>query len=134
MENNLLLKVITPDGTILNEHVQSVSIKALNGELVILKKHASTIGGIENDVIKVKKLSNEIVEYICGEGLFFVADNVLKIVSSFFALNTKENVQAIIDEFDNNIELLTSSNELKNDQGLQMQLLIMNQMKKMKNN
>lgn len=132
MENSLLLKIITPEGTVINESVEYVSIKSINGELTILKKHSSTIGGIDNNIIKIKNKNNEIIEYICGEGLFFIIDNVLKIICSFFILNTPENIDKIIDDFDRNIELLTSKNEIKKDESFNLKLSIINQLKKMK--
>lgn len=132
MENDLLLKIITPDGIIFSECVEYVSIKSVNGELTILKKHSSTIGGIDNDIVKIKNKNNEIIEYICGEGLFFIIDNVLKIVCSFFILNNVENIDILIDKFDKNIALLTSKNEIKNDESFNLKLSIINQLKKMK--
>lgn len=132
MENNLLLKVITPDGVIFNEYVEYVGIKSLNGEVTILKKHASIIGGIDNDIVKIKKQNNETIEYICGEGLFFIIDNVLKIVCSFFIFNNPKDIDMIIDKFNKNIELLTSENKVGNAESFKLEISIINQLKKMK--
>lgn len=98
ISNKLKLMIITPFGTPFNDCVDSVLVKTENGELSLCKNYASTIGVVKKSKIKIK-YNNQTLEYLISDGIYSIADNVLKIMINYFYENTEENLNIVNEKY-----------------------------------
>lgn len=58
----MLLEIITPEATLLNSEVNSVSVPGMNGEFQMLNNHAAIVSLLVNGTVKFKGGSVKIEE------------------------------------------------------------------------
>ncbi len=59
MENKIHLEIVTPTGSALDSHVESVTIPGTLGNFQVLYNHAPLLSSFEIGVIKIKENGNE---------------------------------------------------------------------------
>ncbi len=92
MPKILNLKVLTPNGSILNEEVNQISVKAIDGEIGILPDHTSLITPLAPSVLHYYK-NGEIKYAAVLGGMMEVSDNNITIISDHAAL--AENIDEV---------------------------------------
>lgn len=110
MESKLFLNIITPSGIFFKDHIISTSFTDPNGEIMILKDYAPTIGKINRSIIKIRLINNEEVQYIIDSGLFVVSNNILKIMTSFCIENNDQEKAKINEMREKTIRTLNNKN------------------------
>lgn len=89
MANKILVEIITPNRTILSEHVSMVVARSVDGELGILSDHLPLIVSLLEWPVKLKK-DDETKQYVNVSGGFMeVRDNKVTILATAAELATE---------------------------------------------
>lgn len=89
MANKILVEIITPNRTILSEHVSMVVVRSVDGELGILSDHLPLIASLLEWPVKLKK-DDETKQYVNVSGGFMeVRDNKVTILATAAELATE---------------------------------------------
>lgn len=89
MANKILVEIITPNRTILSEHVSMVVARSVDGELGILSDHLPLIASLLEWPVKLKK-DDETKQYVNVSGGFMeVRDNKVTILATAAELATE---------------------------------------------
>ena len=89
MPGMLSLKIITPERIVLNEQVENVCARAIDGELTILPHHEPLITALAIDVLRYRVVGGtEHTAAVIG-GLMEVGENEVTILSDVAELDTE---------------------------------------------
>lgn len=89
MANKILVEIITPNRTILSEHVSMVVARSVDGELGILSDHLPLIASLLEWPVKLKK-DDETKQYVNVSGGFMeVRNNKVTILATAAELATE---------------------------------------------
>lgn len=88
MAGALSLKIITPERVVLEQQVDEVSAKAIDGELAILPNHEPLITALAIDVLRFKSGGTEHTAAVIG-GLMEVGENEVTVLSDVAELDTE---------------------------------------------
>lgn len=88
MAGALTLKIITPERVVLEQAVDEVSARAIDGELSILPNHQPLITALAIDVLRYKVQGVENIAAVIG-GLMEVGENQVTVLSDVAELDTE---------------------------------------------
>lgn len=88
MSGALTLKIITPERVVLEQSVDEVSARAIDGELSILPNHEPLITALAIDVLRYKVDGAENIAAVIG-GLMEVGENNVTVLSDVAELDTE---------------------------------------------
>jgi F-type H+-transporting ATPase subunit epsilon len=88
MPGTLNLKIITPERVVLEQKVDEVSARAIDGELSILPNHQPLITALAVDVLRFKSEGVEHIAAVIG-GLMEVGENQVTVLSDVAELDTE---------------------------------------------
>lgn len=88
MPGALNLKIITPERVVLEQAVDEVSARAIDGELAILPNHEPLITALAIDVLRYKVQGVENIAAVIG-GLMEVGENQVTVLSDVAELDTE---------------------------------------------
>jgi F-type H+-transporting ATPase subunit epsilon len=88
MPGTLNLKIITPERVVLEQKVDEVSARAIDGELSILPNHQPLITALAVDVLRFKSDGVEHIAAVIG-GLLEVGENQVTVLSDVAELDTE---------------------------------------------
>jgi len=88
MPGTLNLKIITPERVVLDQPVDEVSARAIDGELSILPNHQPLITALAIDVLRYKVQGVEQIAAVIG-GLMEVGENQVTVLSDVAELDTE---------------------------------------------
>lgn len=88
MPGALNLKIITPERVVLEQAVDEVSARAIDGELSILPNHQPLITALAIDVLRYKVQGEENIAAVIG-GLMEVGENQVTVLSDVAELDTE---------------------------------------------
>jgi len=88
MPGTLNLKIITPERVVLEQAVDEVSARAIDGELSILPNHQPLITALAIDVLRYKVQGVEQIAAVIG-GLMEVGENQVTVLSDVAELDTE---------------------------------------------
>ncbi len=88
MAGALTLKIITPERVVLEQAVDEVSARAIDGELSILPNHQPLITALAIDVLRYKVQGVENIAAVIG-GLLEVGENQVTVLSDVAELDTE---------------------------------------------
>ncbi|CAN5255183.1 F0F1 ATP synthase subunit epsilon [soil metagenome] len=88
MAGALTLKIITPERVVLEQAVDEVSARAIDGELSILPNHQPLITALAIDVLRYRVQGVESIAAVIG-GLMEVGENQVTILSDVAELDTE---------------------------------------------
>ncbi|MBS1999866.1 MAG: F0F1 ATP synthase subunit epsilon [Candidatus Obscuribacterales bacterium] len=88
MPGALNLKIITPERVVLEQAVDEVSARAIDGELSILPNHQPLITALAIDVLRYKVQGEENIAAVIG-GLLEVGENQVTVLSDVAELDTE---------------------------------------------
>jgi F-type H+-transporting ATPase subunit epsilon len=88
MSGALTLKIITPERVVLEQSVDEVSARAIDGELSILPNHEPLITALAIDVLRYKVDGAENIAAVIG-GLMEVGENQVTVLSDVAELDTE---------------------------------------------
>jgi len=88
MPGTLNLKIITPERVVLEQAVEEVSARAIDGELSILPNHQPLITALAIDVLRFKVQGVEQIAAVIG-GLMEVGENQVTVLSDVAELDTE---------------------------------------------
>lgn len=91
MAEALTLKIITPERIVLEQQVDEVSARAIDGDLTILPNHEPLITALGIDVLRFRFDKEEHSAAIIG-GLLEVGENVVTVLSDTAELDTEIDV------------------------------------------
>jgi F-type H+-transporting ATPase subunit epsilon len=81
-DNALTLEIISPEGEVFNDHVDSVSMPSHKGEITVLPHHAPLFTRLEEGEVKIKQNSKSTTVVISG-GFLEIKENVIHILSDY---------------------------------------------------
>jgi F-type H+-transporting ATPase subunit epsilon len=84
----LLLKIITPERVVLEQSVDEVTAKAIDGEFAVLPNHEPLVSALGIDVLRYKSNGTESFVSIIG-GLLEVNNNEVTVLSDAAELDTE---------------------------------------------
>lgn len=82
----LNLKIITPDRIVLDQEVEQVSAKAVDGELSILPQHEPIVTALDIDLVRYQVKGEELTAAVMG-GVMEVNDNNVTVLSDMAELD-----------------------------------------------
>jgi F-type H+-transporting ATPase subunit epsilon len=88
MADKLTLKIITPERIVLDQEVEQVSARAIDGELAILPHHEPLLTALAVDVIRWKQGREEHTAAVIG-GVMDVSKNEVTVLSDMAELDTE---------------------------------------------
>lgn len=88
MASAMTLKIITPERVVLEQAVDEVSARAIDGELSILPNHQPLITALAIDVLRYKVQGVENIAAVIG-GLMEVGENQVTVLSDVAELDTE---------------------------------------------
>ncbi len=88
MAGTLSLKIITPERIVLDEKVEEISARAIDGDFAVLPNHQPMITALAIDVLRYKTNGVEHSAAIMG-GLFEVGENEVTVLSDVAELDTE---------------------------------------------
>lgn len=88
MAGTLNLKIITPERVVLEQAVEEVSARAIDGDLQILPNHQPLITALAVDVLRFKVQGTEQIAAVIG-GLMEVGENNVTVLSDVAELDTE---------------------------------------------
>jgi len=88
MADKLTLKIITPERIVLDQEVEQVSARAIDGELAILPDHEPLLTALGVDVIRWKMGREEHTAAVIG-GVMDVNNNEVTVLSDMAELDTE---------------------------------------------
>lgn len=86
MTNKLMLRIITPDRVVLEEEVDEVVARAIDGELTILPNHEPLLTALGIDVMRFKKDNHDQSAAVMG-GVMEVNNNEVTVLSDLAELD-----------------------------------------------
>lgn len=86
--HTLNLKIITPERIVLDEPVEQVSARAIDGELTILPHHQPLITALAIDVLQYRNHDGEHIAAVLG-GIMEVGENQVTVLSDVVELATE---------------------------------------------
>ncbi|MDE5553509.1 MAG: hypothetical protein K2I67_03075, partial [Malacoplasma sp.] len=110
MERELKLNVITPFGSEYDSFVKEVILTENDGLISFLKEYAPTMGKVKRGLLKVVNLDNSVNEYIVDDGVFSISNNLLKIITNFFIVDSKEEKEKVTTLRKESLDCLNSKN------------------------
>lgn len=110
MDKQLMLHIYTPTKTAFKDYIISFYFTNDTGDMVILKEYSPTIGTIKRGVVKIRTWDGKDIEYVVDSGIYVVANNVLKVMTSF-CIDNNENEKNKIDKIrENTLNILNNKN------------------------
>lgn len=97
MANEINLLVVTPEKTLLDCHVDAVTVPLFDGQKGILPKHAATIGRLGAGVLKATGSDNPGSLFIDG-GFVQIDDNVVSVLTNLAVPVGELNQQDLSDK------------------------------------
>ena len=88
MADTLTLKIITPERIVLEQEVEQVVARAIDGELAVLPHHQPLLTALTIDVVRYKDSDGEATAAVIG-GIMEVADNEVTILSDLAELDVE---------------------------------------------
>jgi F-type H+-transporting ATPase subunit epsilon len=86
MADKLMLRIITPDRVVLEEEVQEVVARAIDGELAILPNHEPLLTALGIDILRFKKDNHDQSAAVMG-GVMEVNNNEVTVLSDLAELD-----------------------------------------------
>ena len=80
MANELHLKIVTPDRTLMDRKVKAVSFMGVDGSYGILPKHAPLMTATTPGIVKITEVDGSSEEMLVTDGFAEVRDNVLSLI------------------------------------------------------
>lgn len=105
---NLVLKIITPNGCVVEDTILKVSFKSIDGDMVLMRNFAPTIGTINFGKINVTDTNNKVTPYLVDAGVFYISNNNLEIITTFCVEYTHEAIQKLHEEKEREYQILTN--------------------------
>jgi F-type H+-transporting ATPase subunit epsilon len=91
MAGTLSLKIITPERIVLDEKVEEISARAIDGDFAVLPNHQPLITALAIDILRYKSNGVEHSAAVMG-GLFEVGENEVTVLSDVAELDTEIDV------------------------------------------
>lgn len=88
MANKLTLKVITPERIVLDQEVDEVVVRAIDGELAVLPNHEPLLTALAIDVLRYKSGREEMTAAVMG-GIMEVNNNEVTVLADLAELDTE---------------------------------------------
>jgi F-type H+-transporting ATPase subunit epsilon len=88
MPGTLNLQIITPERVVLDQEVEQVSARAIDGELTILPNHEPLTTALTIDVVRYKAQGHESAAAVIG-GLLEVTNNRVRVLSDSAELDVE---------------------------------------------
>lgn len=77
------LKIVTPEGFSFNDDVNSVIVRAVDGDVCILAGHSDFVSPIESGRIKIKLTNGKTLDANCEGGFISVKNGAVKILTDY---------------------------------------------------
>ncbi len=81
MTTTMRLRIVTPDGTLVDDTVRSVRFTGADGEYGVLPRHAAMITALEPGVLHVEHGNGRREQLLVTEGFAEVLDNTVSIIA-----------------------------------------------------
>ena len=88
MANKLTLKVITPERIVLDQEVDQVVVRAIDGELAVLPGHQPLLTALAIDVLRYKEGKDEMTAAVMG-GVMEVNNNEVTVLADLAELDVE---------------------------------------------
>jgi F-type H+-transporting ATPase subunit epsilon len=88
MANKLSLKVITPERIVLDQEVDQVVVRAIDGELAVMPDHEPLLTALAIDVLRYKTGREELTAAVMG-GVMEVNNNEVTVLADLAELDTE---------------------------------------------
>ncbi|MBI4533446.1 MAG: ATP synthase F1 subunit epsilon [Candidatus Melainabacteria bacterium] len=88
MADTLTLRIVTPERIVLEQEVDEVVARAIDGELAILPHHQPLLTPLAIDIVRYKDDSGDATAAVIG-GIMEVANNEVTILSDLAELDTE---------------------------------------------
>ncbi len=88
MADTLTLRIVTPERIVLEQEVNEVVARAIDGELAILPHHQPLLTPLAIDIVRYKDDSGDATAAVIG-GIMEVANNEVTILSDLAELDTE---------------------------------------------
>lgn len=85
MTESIRLKVVTPDGSRLDEEVASVTARSEVGEFCVLPSHRPILAALRAGRLLVKRADGETEEFVVDRGFFEGGPDHVNVITSGFA-------------------------------------------------
>lgn len=116
------LQIVTPDGLEFDDNVENLIVRAINGDVGILARHADYVVPLEIGAARIKK-DGKVCEGSCNGGMLCVTDGNAKIIAFSFewadeidinrALDAKKRAEDAIKKKQDDYELNLAKIKLK---------------------
>lgn len=116
------LQIVTPDGLEFDDNVENLIVRAINGDVGILARHADYVVPLEIGAARIKK-DGKVHEGSCNGGMLCVTDGNAKIIAFSFewadeidinrALDAKKRAEDAIKKKQDDYELNLAKIKLK---------------------
>lgn len=87
--NTLPFTLATPDGTLFEEEVLGVFLRAAEGDLAVLPHHTPFVTTVQKGVVRIKTLDGEEHSGLCEGGILHVTNERTILLSSSFRFSEK---------------------------------------------
>lgn len=85
--NTFHLQIVTPDGLMADDEVQSVTLRTTTGDVGILAGHADYVAPVKKGTAKITDKNGNIKTAECNGGLISVKGGTVRVVAEEFVWN-----------------------------------------------